>query len=212
MEKDVETLSEIAGNTTAIKYFNYNGEKRKVSDAEVLRTSLVEEYNALFDIIAEKDRAVYLHFFELAAKTGDELVLMSRYEKCYKIAEMYNAQREQYVDIFKVAGELYHIGPEDIHADNPQDLSAQFAAFAAIYRETENMISSLHNTSKYNLPEATVQLAQQLPGINTTAVTSAAINQLHDVSVTLYNWVHNAISQVKKDLLVHQLGYLPHKN
>ncbi|MEO0726320.1 MAG: M48 family metallopeptidase [Bacteroidota bacterium] len=83
LEYDLDILNRIASGEAGIKTFDYDGRKYLLRECRALIVKLNKRNTELQDALAENDRLLYQHFYQLAEKRGEETTLRKYYQSYY---------------------------------------------------------------------------------------------------------------------------------
>lgn len=115
---DLDTLKQLAGGTTEIKTFDYDGKRYTIEDCEALIQYLNTELEQQEAQLKELDTQIFNYFIAISAKQNNLATLKSLYENFKEIAERLDSQGDVHNKIANAASFMHTSTPFEVIEQN----------------------------------------------------------------------------------------------
>jgi hypothetical protein len=108
LKSDIQNLDSIQQGTIPVKAFEFDGQKYKKRDAEILIAQLKEELSKTEKQLIAVDTALIGFFFNAAKKVGQEERLRERYSEMFQVTESAEGDVKRYNQIMGDISPIYY--------------------------------------------------------------------------------------------------------
>lgn len=140
LQNDMDTLTQIAGEHTDIKTFDYDGKKYKKEEADSLKQDIKQELDTMNEQLKENDRHIFLYFSGLEQRESSDHLLSKLYEQFFEYDSGFAAKYQACADLQQALQFVSYSLPFD-------QIEANFLEAEPKEDEFKEMIRSLLTTN-----------------------------------------------------------------
>ncbi|HSC52517.1 MAG TPA: M48 family metallopeptidase [Phnomibacter sp.] len=204
LQKDIETLKNIANNQVEVKTFDYDGVKYTREDSQELSLTLEKELEKIKELIQRNDIKIFEFFRKLEQDQDRPLVIKNFYLELFEVDKAFDAKYEIYGQL---SGEL-----EFVNVETPfEQIRANFEKIKPIEEQLMTAIKELLSDSRIQ-SEITVEmkasfelyLSETRSYFDGTAYDNDNLKVLYEAMNSYVDLLSRGYFFIKKRLLTYQ--------
>ena len=153
LENDKNTLTNIENKIFSIKTFDYDGQKYKAKETNLLIPKIEKEKDDLLNRITNNDIKIYSYFYQLAEEKGFVTELKSKYNEFFKNDKEHDQKSELYLNLINATEFISNVTQiEQIKSNfiNLKKLETELKEEIAIILKNELLKSEITELIKEN--------------------------------------------------------------
>jgi hypothetical protein len=107
LNTDIQILESARSKDSAIKTFDFEGQKYNRNEAPALLLKLKAELKEAIDSLAKADQQMFLLYYNRSVLTGNEKNALEKYKEMFSMARETNARMKQLHSMVKEANQLF---------------------------------------------------------------------------------------------------------